>query len=185
MEEYEQDFDVVSKMEGLKRNMEMAKLKAEVEAWKSEILTQFTSQLAPVTAMAEENVRASHFETIKTGYQLEDGTIVSGHADYEKYRDDGSLKAWIESKPAYLQPALNQAYSQGSAVDVIDLFTDFKRDNNITSIQNQQTNSSSNVVSINRKKAALTSVTTRRGAVNISSAPSDDYDSAFDEALNK
>lgn len=190
--EYEQDFDVVSKMEGLKRSQELGKLRAEVETWKADILsqltaqaTQFSTQVAPALALAEENELNTHFNVIKGGYVLDDGTTVPGHSDFEKFRDDGSLKAWIESKPRYLQPALMQTYSQGSAMDVIDLISDFKRDNNIPLTPNTPENVLTMTPARASRKAALTAVTTKRGAVNISSAQATDYDSAFDEAVNK
>ena len=190
LEEYEQDFDVVSKMEGLKRSQELGKLRSEVEAWKSDVLSQLTAQatqVAPALAMAEENERNAHFNLIKSGYRLEDGSIVSGHSDFERYRDDGSLKAWVESKPSYLRPALERAYAEGTAMDVIDLVSDFKRENNIQSTPNTPDNVLTMPINPARaaKKAALTSVTTKRGAGNISSAQATDYDSAFDEAVNK
>lgn len=176
LKEYEQDFDVVSKMEGIKRSIELAKLRKEIDAWKTEIASQLTAQqtqIAPAVELAETNAMEAHLNKIR-----------SAHEDFEKYRDDGSLKAWIESKPKYMQPALQKAYSQGSAEDVIDLYNDFKRENNIT-----ETQLSDNVVSIKTakaaKKQALSSVTTRRGAVNLVTAISDDFEGAFEEALNK
>jgi hypothetical protein len=179
-------------MEGIKRKIELAKLRKEIADWKAEIANQlttqitetrdqFTTQLAPALTMAEENERESHFNLIRQGYDLEDGTHVSGHNDFEKYRDDGSLLTWIESKPRYVQTALKETYERGAAIDVIDLIADFKRENNI--------NSSDNVVPINTKKTekkqALTTVTSRRGAVNPGFAVAGDYESAWDEAISK
>jgi hypothetical protein len=190
---YEQDFDVVSKMEGIKRGVELAKLRKEMQVWKDEVTsriaeqqTSLDSRIAPVLKREEENERDTHFSMIREGYALDDGTPVTGHADFEKFRDDGSLLAWIESKPRYLQPALKETYSKGSAMDVIDLLTDFKKDSNIT----LNLPSSDNVVQMNpnkvAKKQALSAVTTRRGAVSTAGgAPSNDFEGAFDEALNK
>ena len=189
---YEQDFDVVSKMEGIKRNVELAKLRKEIEGWKTDILSKFTaqetqinSQIAPAVALVAENEREAHFDAIRTGYTREDGTIVPGHSDFEKYRDDGSVLKWIDSKPKYMQPALKEAYSTGTAMDVIDLFTDFKRENNIPEIPQP----SDNVIQMNARKAekkkALTTVTSRAGSVSINKPVSDDFEGAFDEASNK
>ena len=183
---------MVSKMEGIKRSVELGKLRKEMQVWKEEVTAQlatqsttFDTRIAPVVKMAEDNERDAHFDMIREGYSLSDGTQVQGHNDFEKYRDDGTLMAWIESKPKYLQPVLKQTYSQGSAVDVIDLFTDFKRDSNIPLTPTP----SDNVVAIDKNKAArkqaLTAVTTRRGAINTGKAIADDYEGAFDEALNK
>ena len=200
LKEYEQDFDVVSKMEGIKRGQELGKLRKEIADWKAEIISQFTgqlteqqvqftSQIAPAIALAEDSDRESHFDVIRTGYELEDGTLIPGHNDFEKYRDDGSLLAWIESKPKYLQPALRETYSKGAAMDVIDLITDFKREQNIPLTPHLQP-LLDNVAPINPTKTArkqvLTAVTTRRGAVNIGGgALANDYESAWDEANAK
>ena len=188
LEEYEQDFDVVSKMEGLKRSMELGKLRKEFDNWKAEIATQISAhstQLEPVVSQIAEQERVTHFNTIRSGYTREDGSVVPGHPDFEKFRDDGSVLAWIESKPKYLQPALKDAYSQGTSQDVVDLFHDFKREQNIPITPNR----ADNVVPMNPataiRKQALTAVNTRRGAVATGTAIADDYEGAFEEALNK
>ena len=191
LEEYDREFDLVSKMEGIKRSIELNKLRQEIEEWKSEVLsklteqeTQFTEKLTPALTMAEEIEQKNHFNLIRTGYVLENGTKVQGHDDFEKYRDDGSLLAWIESKPKYLQPALMSTYSNGAAIDVIDLITDFKRDNNI-----KLDALSENIIPINAtkeaKKQALSSVTSGRVSVNPSVADNSDYDSAWNDAIRK
>jgi hypothetical protein len=175
LKEYEQDFDVVSKMEGLKRSIELGKLQKDLDNWKAEVMEKITSQseqFNPALKMVEEVEKEVHFSSIRTQ-----------HPDFEQYREDGSIKAWIEGKPSYLQPALKYAYAQGNSKDVVDLISDFKRESNI------QTQGADNVVPITSTKAArkqaLTSVTTRRGAVNTGKAIMDDYEGAFDEALNK
>lgn len=185
LEEYEKDFDTVSKMEGLKRSLEMKKLRKEMDDWKADIdkkqsdidkkLTDQGSRLSPVVEKHQTDVAESHFNTIKTA-----------HDDYETYRDDGSITTWIESKPKYLQPALKETYSNGTAEDVIDLISDFKKDNNI---QTEASTDTSKVVNIDTKKAerkqALTSVETRRSAVNAGKALVDDFEGAFEEAVKK
>ncbi len=176
MAEYDQDFDTVSKMEGLKRKRELAVLESKMEALKTSIetrISQVTETIAPIAKDIEERTLDSHFSAIRTG-----------HPDFETYRDDGSIKTWIEKKPKYLQPALMRTYSEGSAEDVIDLITDFKRDSNIPI-----TSSSENIVDINsrreQKRQALQSVASRRAPVQSSHAVATDFDAAFDEALRK
>ena len=173
--EYEQDFDVVSKMEGIKRNVELAKLRKEIQVWKEEVVSKMTEQetrIAPVFEKVAQNETERHFSAIR-----------QGHPDFETGRDDGSLQAWIKSKPKYIQPALQETYSKGTADDVIEMFNDFKRENNIN-IQ-----PSDNVVRIDpekaKKKQALTAVTSRRGSVNSSHSVASDYESAWEEANAK
>ena len=187
LEAYESDFDTISKMEGLKRGRELAKLRKELQEWKEEVsakLTDATTQIEPVIKMARDSEVETHFNTIRSGYTLEDGTVVAGHGDYQRFVDDGSLNTWIESKPAYIRTALERVVKQGNAQDVVDLLTDFKRENDI-SIQGQL----DNIVDLEskkaEKKAALAAVGTRRTVVQPTHSFVDDYDGAFDEALKK
>jgi hypothetical protein len=176
LKDYEQDFDVVSKMEGIKRGVELKKLRQEVDeklaALDAKVAAQ-ESKITPVLKKAAESDEEAHFDAIR-----------DVHGDYEKYVEDGSIVKWIETKPKYLQPALKQTYEKGSAEDAIDLINDFKRENDIT-----PTPPPENVVPITRKKAekrqALAAVDTRRGAIATQSKIADDYEGAFDEALNK
>ena len=173
LKEYEQDFDVVSKMEGIKREVELKKLRQEIDEKMAAIDVKMAAQLAPVLKKTAESEEEAHFDAIH-----------EVHGDYEKYVEDGSMVKWIESKPKYLQPALKATYGQGSAEDAIDLINDFKRENNIT-----PTPPPENVILINRKKTdkrqALAAVDTRRGAISTQSKIADDYEGAFEEALNK
>jgi len=70
-------------------------------------------------------------------------------------------------------------------MDVVDLISDFKREKNIP-LTSQP---SDNVIPIDSgkaaRKAALASVTTRRGAVSTGAAIADDFEGAFEEALNR
>jgi len=170
LDEYEADFDVVSKMEGLKRGRELAKLRKEFQDWKDEIVSKLTEQetkIAPVFEKVAKNETERHFNTIK-----------SEHPDFETYRDDGSLQAWIKTKPKYMQPALMSTYSQGTADDVIEMISDFKRENNINIQPPVNTEKA-------KKKQALSVVTSRRGAVNAAHSVAADYESAWEEANAK
>jgi hypothetical protein len=53
-------------------------------------------------------------------------TVLAAHADAETLKKDGSIKTWIESQPAILQPAYNNALSAGSAKDVIAVFDAYR-----------------------------------------------------------
>ena len=173
LKEYEQDFDVVSKMEGIKREAELKKLRKEIDDKLAAIDTRVSAWLEPVLKKAAESDEEAHFDAIR-----------ETHGDYEKYVEDGSIVKWIESKPKYLQLALKQTYEKGSAEDAIDLIADFKRENNIEPPPPPE-----NVIPISKKKTekrqALAAVDTRRGAISTQSAIKDDFEGAFDEALNK
>lgn len=190
LSQYEVDFDVVSKMEGKKRDREMKKLRVEFEGFiqniKDELKTEFVTQLAPATALvaetqAEREIKSEldHFAAIRVG-----------HGDFETYRDNGSITKWIETKPAYLRKSMIETYERGAADDIVDLISDFKTENNIPITQPSP--DATNVVDINArkeakeaKKLAMTAVPTRRGAVNASMSVASDFEGAFDEAINK
>ena len=181
--EYDADFETVSKMEGIKRNIALEGLRKEIASWKDEVtakLTEHDSKLTPVvefTEGAEENI---HFKSIK-----------DAHTDFEQYRDDGSILAWIETKPNYLQTALLSTYKEGEAEDVIELIHDFKTENNIqaASESTNDTRSDERADELARKKAekkaALQSVGTRETSVDVGSTHVDDFEGAFDEAVNR
>jgi len=173
LKEYEADFDVVSKMEGIKRQAEMDKLRKEFQSWKDEV----TAQLGPAAKLVTD----TQVEREARAVELHFNTIKGAHEDFEKYRDDGSVLKWIETKPKYMQKSMLETYQQGTADDIVDLLTDFKTENNLAP--------QGNVVNMNSrkadKKAALSAVNTRRGAVNASMTVANDYEGAFDEALNK
>lgn len=185
---YDEEFDTVSKMEGIKREVALGKLRKEIDGWKQEVMDQLKAQgaqLAPVVKMAEESEQEAHFNLIREGYVATDGTVIPGHSDFETYRDNGAVLAWIGTYPDYLQAGLKRAYEKGTAEQVIDLFNRFKRENNIPLPQP----ASENVISMNQRKAArkqaLTQVPTRRGAVQTGRVVADDYDGSWDEAAIK
>jgi hypothetical protein len=187
---YEKNFEFVSKMEGMKRTKSLAKVLARIdqlEAKVEERIAKTEAKVEPALKVAEENAREFHVKVIKEGYDLEDGTHIPGHSDFEMYVKDGSIMKWIESKPNYLQGSLKRVAEKGSAQDVVDLLSDFKRENNIQ--HTVVTSEDATVVDLNQKraekKAALTVVKTRKGAVAASQNVADDYEGAFDEALNK
>jgi non-homologous end joining protein Ku len=157
-------------MEGKKRDLALKQLKDEFMP----ILEEIRNKLAPVETFTseakttmEEQARAAHFNALATA-----------HSDYETYRDDGSILKWIETKPKYMQAPLLQTYQGGATEDVIDLISDFKKENNIQP--------PSNVVDVkSARKAAITAPVTRKAAVAAHMKVADDYEGAFDEALHK
>lgn len=176
--EYEKDFATVTNMEGLKRKVEITRLEKKFDKFIKDILEKVTehgAQIGPIAQRVVRDTEAEHFDTIK-----------DKHNDFEKYRDDGSILGWINEKPAYMRPSLLEAYNNGTAQDVIDLVSDFKKEKNISTVATTDT---SKVTDLNSKKEerrqALADVSTRRAAVNSSQAISEDFESAFDEALAK
>lgn len=177
--EYDEEFDVVSKMEGLKRKNEMARLKVELQEMLKGFREEFATQQKPVQEFIAETQKDREENEVKRHFQ----TIENAHPDFAVYRDNESIKKWIESKPGYLRKGLQEIYSTGSADDIVEMLDDFKRENGITASKPE------NVISMNRakeaRKQAMTPPVTKRGAVNASMSVATDFDGAFDEAINK
>jgi hypothetical protein len=55
--------------------------------------------------------------------------IRKAHPDFEKYRDDGSLAAWIKRQPGHLRDFLQKTYQEGDADSVIAILILFKNEN--------------------------------------------------------
>ena len=186
LKEYDEEFDIVSKMEGKKRDVAFQKLRKEYETGlqtiKEELKAEFATQFTPTAAFIKE---AQEKEEIRT-QEAHFAAIRENHPDFEKYRDEGSILKWIDSKPSYLRKGALETYAQGSAEEIVELLSDFKLENNLSTSQPPNAN---NVVNIDpakaAKKQAMTTVTTRRGAVNAAMSVANDFEGAFDEAMNK
>ena len=77
------------------------------------VLKQVSGVLGPVAASTQEMTRERHFATIR-----------ATHSDYDTVV--GKIPDWIKKQPAYLQPAMQQAYDEGSAQDVVELVAGYK-----------------------------------------------------------
>jgi hypothetical protein len=181
LKQYEEDFDTIAKMEGKKREIEFKKLKKELDEFKQSLLDELNSKLEPsVKSLSEMKVNA-HFDAID-----------KAHPDREQYVDDGSIVKWIETKPKYLQKSMKEVYEKGTSDEVIELISDFKKENNIG--QNARSKEQADLdaqkkaeadAAREKKKLDMTPPTTKRGAVNASMTVANDFKGAFEEAVSK
>ena len=172
LKEYDEEFDTISKMEGLKRKAETARIMKHIDG----LLSQLTQAVAPAITIGQEVSQSKHFDAIR-----------SAHDDFETHRDNGSIQNWINTKPDDLKDVYQKRYNAGTPDQVIDLITTFKRENNIGTASPAPSSSSTTPTNHAResKKAALSVVTNRRGAVNLSQPSTDDFEGAFEEAMAK
>lgn len=77
------------------------------------VLGHVNTQVSPLLERDYETSYNAHMATLR-------GAIPDYDAVIEK------VPAWIDTQPAYLQPALKQAYDKGSAQDVVDLVGRYK-----------------------------------------------------------
>lgn len=181
--DYDAEFDVVSKMEGLKRKTEMARLKLEFRDLMKEFRQEFATQLQPAQEFIVETKKSREEDERKEHFQI----IENAHPDYSTHRDSGAIKKWIEGKPLYLQKGLSEIYAKGTAEDIVEMLSDFKRENEIPAEPNKGNaeEEAARLRAKEDKKKTLTSPVTKRGAVNASMSVATDYGDAFDEAINK
>ena len=172
---YDDEFDVVSKSESKKRTLFEKKIKAYMADLVENSNKSLLTNLAPFLMASEKNTEESHFKAIKTAHQ-----------DFEKYRDDGSLKKWIDDQPGYLKKEMQRVYNEGEAEDVIDLFSRFKKDNNIGTTVKDDAATKAEQDDIEKKKKLESMEVVDSGKRAIGSGgvgKSQDYDAAFDEAI--
>lgn len=180
--EYEKDFDSVSKMEGLKRERALKRLEDRIletlEAKTAEIQEKIVSRVQPIEESYKKSDEAAHF-----------GTIRGSHPDFETHRDSGAILKWIETKPRYLRESMKATYEQGTAEDVVDLISDFKKENGLLETNEDDQSHTDNLIDMDKRKAEkkqnLTAVITKRGSVDAGQGRTDDFDSAYNEALKK
>lgn len=174
--EYEREFSVISKMEGMKREFELERFKEEFGNF---IVSKLNEIVLPMAEELDRTTEKGHFSYLK-----------EKHADYETYRDDGSIQEWIESKPSYLRKSMLEVYNNGEAEEIVELITDFKRENNL--LGNDSEKAETNLekqrkteleVKRSNKKKVLTSVDTKKSAIAADKGVATDFESAFDEAL--
>lgn len=177
---YDEEFDVVSKSEAKKRAIFAKKLSSYIDAAIEGSNKALLTQLAPFLMASEKTTEEAHFKAIKTV-----------HGDFEKYRDDGSLKEWIEKQPAYLRKEFQRVYNEGESDEVIDLFSRFKKDNNIGNEPATDTDTNADKKKEDKKAddkkkklddmEIVDSGKKPLGSTGVGKAT--DYDSAFDEAI--
>ncbi len=78
----------------------------------------------PAPALISPEQGQEHFDRIRRA-----------HPAFGKYRDDGSLKKWIEKQPAHLREEMQRVYNEGDSDAVIVLFNQFKKANNIPIVE--------------------------------------------------
>ena len=92
------------------------RLKKELEDVKTLLTTTVAAlkgQIAPVIESANLSAEEKHYNTIYTA-----------HADAEKIYPD--VVKWIETQPKFLQPQYTKVLADGSATEIVELFSTFK-----------------------------------------------------------
>jgi hypothetical protein len=171
LSEYNEEFDVVSKFEGLKRKAERIQLLDAIDSR----FKMFEEALTSIASEIQKTTDVSHFGEIRTA-----------HSDFETLRDSGEIKAWIQVQPKYLQTGLLAAYKGGSADEVIDMITRFKRETGRLA-ERKETKKDEGITDERKKQRLqnLTVVSDRKSPVSAETTEKDknDFSTAFKEAI--
>lgn len=185
IKEYDTEFDTPSKIENIKREHALKKtillIEERTEKKLKESMTSFAEALKetiqPLFDTVEQTTQSSHYSSIK-----------QAHPDFETYRDNGELKAWIDEQPNLLKESLTKVYSKGKSADVIDMYNMFKKDKGLDKKKDEKAEAEKDKDQLDKdeRKKNLETVKGKTSGVNIgSTGKAESFDEAFDEALNK
>ena len=167
-EQYRKDWpEHAAREDRLKKELEDVKtlLTTTVEALKG--------QIAPVIESANLSAEEKHYNTIYTA-----------HADAEKIYPD--VVKWIETQPKFLQPQYTKVLADGSAIEIVELFSTFKTATG-ASIQTPDPTKAAEDVKKQETAARLKRMEvtdTVRTSVTSEDDP-DDFDAAFEAEAKK
>ena len=167
-EQYRKDWpEHAAREDRLKKELEDVKtlLTTTVEALKG--------QIAPVIESTNLSAEEKHYNTIYTA-----------HADAEKIYPD--VVKWIETQPKFLQPQYTKVLADGSAIEIVELFSTFKTATG-ASIQTSDPTKAAEDVKKQETAARLKRMEvtdTVRTSVTSEDDP-DDFDAAFEAEAKK
>ena len=112
MAEYKGEFPEV--FEDLKGHIQ-SMINAGVSAKMTELEARLNDTIAPMQQTAQNNAMDAHFNAIKSAISDFDQLVVSG-----------AVQDWIKTQPSYVQKAATAVLEQGTASEVIELFSNYK-----------------------------------------------------------
>ena len=163
--------EFIEEFPSLEKPMKILATKIARELVESQMST-ITPTLTQVQETVESNAIDEHL-----------GKITQAHSDWRQIHKSGALKTWISKQPNFMQPGLNKVVENGSAEDIIELFTAYKKG---TGQLKTSTDSGS-------RKTPEQKLKELEAVRHQSSGPpkdkkkvaEDDFDSAWNEALSK
>ena len=88
-----------------------------IERGLATVESRISKALEPIQASQQSNAEAAHFRA-----------IYDAHPDADSIVESEEMTAWMASKPSFVRNALESVLEQGSAAQVIELFTEFKKE---------------------------------------------------------
>ena len=110
--------------------------------------------------------------------------ITQAHSDWKNIHQSGALNTWIGKQPKFMQSGLNQVVEDGSAEDIIELFTAYKKS---TGRLKTKTDSGSSKKTPEQKLKELEAVRHQPSDLPKDKKKTDknDFDAGWDDALSK
>jgi hypothetical protein len=166
LSEYEENFDEISKFEGIKRTKALTKLKDYVDA----MIGRVIEIVQPLAETVAENKKASHFDK-----------VAEVHSDYQTIYKSGDMLKWIEEQPTYLQAGFKKVYTSGKTDEVIDLYSRYKKDRGIATTTTTKPDEKKPLhVVVKNKSTPIKLADTEKGA-----GDPNDFEGGFSEAISK
>jgi len=112
--------------------------------------------------------------------------VIDAHPDYDTL--DSKLEPWIKAQPAYLQPAYQHVYNDGTAQEFVDLVSDFKKAQGggtqlpTTPVTPEPPKTPARSAASKDKAASLAPVNAQRTTPAPTGVDQNDFGAAFEEA---
>jgi hypothetical protein len=145
---------------------------AQGEAMKA-VLKHIYGDIAPIAQSQKEMQETQHFNDIRTA-----------HPDFDDVHP--KLEPWINTQPAYLQKALKEVYTGGTAEEVNDLVQRFKDASGIVTPKADDVTTAPTTKKSEpdpKKVAALAPVDSQRSQVQDKGVDKNNFDAGWDEAM--
>lgn len=95
-----------------------------VNARMAAIEAKMAGIVAPIQKMEEDSAERAHFDSIR-----------NKHADFDTIVQGDTLSKWIETKPSFMQAAMNAVLERGISTQVIELLDAYKTDKPVVPVQ--------------------------------------------------
>jgi len=137
-------------------------------------INMLQNTVVPFIQQYQESLLQQHYEAIK-----------SAHPDFEKYVESGELEAWIQQQPERKRKYYQEIYEYGTTDEVIDLIDEFKESLGLGSKPKPKPKSVKKQNKDTRKLDDMEDISSGARPVNMgaTTAPKDDFELAFEEAL--
>ena len=162
--------DFIEEFPSLEKPIKLLATKIARELVESK-MDEITPTLKTVQETVESNAVNDHL-----------GKITKAHPDWRQIHKSGALGTWIGKQPQFMQAGLKRVVDEGSAEDIVELFTTYKKS---TGQLKTETNSGKGKTSAQKAKEL-------EAVAHQSSGPpkdtkkiaDDDFDSAWDNAIS-